>query len=204
MEALGAAVSQVSATRSPVLAAVDGVQQGAAAVDATDRICVTGQGVAARTTQQSGAAATLRARAALTNLPRLLASYQAALAELSIASRPLEGTARLAVMAVVRDGRAEATSVATFGAVAAQAWTRYDALDADTATWITRAVTPWYRDDGEAAAAYAVLVGGSRAGLEQARQALGTASSAVREPVAAQASTLRRADAALASLRSPS
>jgi hypothetical protein len=191
----------VTANRGFVLAAVDSVQKAATALDRTDEICVTGKGVEARTAHRIALPLTQKARESLSVLNRLATGYRGALRALEEASPAVDGNARTALTAVVRDGQAEAAAVERFRATAAALWPHYERLDTDEDTWITRAVTPWYRTDQEAASAYAVLVGGARPALEQARRGLASAAATVRGPSTTQSATLAAADRALSGLR---
>lgn len=177
------------------------MQAGARALDATDAVCAKGHGVAARTSQRAGAAAVHRADDAVQNLPTLVANYRAALAALDRSRTAVSGPPRTALGNVVRDGRLEATAVARFQAVVRTAWQQYTSLDGQEQLWITRAVTPWYRTDKEAADAYSVLVGPGRRFLEVARTQLAQASEALITPSSVQGATLAAADRALATLR---
>lgn len=198
---LDLAVRAVSADRASVLAGVDAVQKAASSLDLTDEVCASGKGVAARTAYRAAEPLTRRARVALSALSRLVTGYRTSLRSLAQASVSVEGAARDALAAVVRDGQVEATAVERFRAEAAAVWPQYEQLGADADLWITRAVTPWYRTDQEAASAYAVLVGDTRPALEQARVRLGAAAAAVRVPSLTQSATLAAADQALAGLR---
>ena len=187
-----------------MLRAVESVQAGAGALDATDAICAKGHGVAARTSQRAGVAAVDRADAAVQNLPTLVANYRAALTALDTASTAVSGAPRTALGNVVRDGRLEATAVAQFQAVVRTAWQQYSSLDGQEKLWIKRAVTPWYRTDKEGADAYSVLVQPGRRFLLVARTQLAQASEALVTPTSVQAATLTAADRALTALRTKS
>jgi hypothetical protein len=199
--ALSTAVTSVSTARGALINAVQAVESGATAVDATDALCAKGRGIAARASQRSGAPAVSTAKAAARNLPTLVTNYRASLSSLDRASKAVSGPALAALKAVVRDGEAEATAVAQFAEVVRTAWQQYAALDGQEQLWIKRAVTPWYRTDQEGANAYAVLVGPGRRFVEVARTQLVQASAAVRTPTEVTAATLRAADKALAAER---
>ena len=201
LDRLDLAVRGLSTARNAALDAAESVQAGASALDATDAVCATGKGVAARTSYRAGAPAVRRARTAVKDLPGLVRSYRGALAALAGTRTAVSGRARAALDAVGRDGAAEADALAQFGTSAAQVWPRYDALDAQEALWIKRAVTPWYRSTQEGANAYAVLVGDDRKALVAARTALGSAAQQLSVPTATQSDTLAAADRALATVR---
>jgi hypothetical protein len=201
LDRLDGAVRAVSADRKAALSAVDAVQAGATALDATDQVCTTGRGVAARTQHDKAGPLAHEAGVAISQLPSLLAAYRSSLTSLGSASVAVTGDARSALLRVVTVGQAEARALAMFRSVARGAWPQYNALDAAEDTWITRAVTPWYRSDKEAADAYAVLVEDQRSALNAARRQLGTAATFVRAPIAAQSATLAAADQSLATVR---
>ncbi|MFN2537460.1 MAG: hypothetical protein ABR549_04810 [Mycobacteriales bacterium] len=183
-----------------MLRAVEAVQAGARALDATDAICAQGHGIAARSRQRTGASDVTRARTGVQNLPTLVTNYRAALSSLDKARTAVSGTARSALENVVRDGQREAKAVAQFQAVVRSAWQQYVSLDGQERLWIKRAVTPWYRTDKEAADAYAVLVQPGRHFLVVARTQLARASAALQTPTAVQSATLAAANRALATL----
>ncbi|MCW2599415.1 MAG: hypothetical protein JWM02_1244 [Frankiales bacterium] len=196
---LDAAVRAVSADRKAVLSAVDGVQVAATALDATDQVCATGRGVAARTAHGKASART--GQAALGLLAAQLPAYRSSLTSLGAASVAVDGAARRALLRVVTVGRAEADALEGFRVVAKRGWPQYVALDAAEDLWISRAVTSWYRTDAEAAAAYALLVEDQRPSLDAARARLGVAAAAVHAPITTESATLAAADRALASVR---
>ena len=187
-----------------MLRAIDAVQAGARALDATDAICAQGHGVAARSSQRRGADAVNRAAAAGSDLPSLVANYRASLSALDKARTAVSGAALTALATVVRDGQTEATAVSDFAATVGSAWQQYASLDGQERLWIKRAVTPWYRTDKEGADAYSVLVQPGRHFLEVARTQLAAAATAVQAPTAVQAATLSAADRALSALRGKS
>jgi hypothetical protein len=82
LDRLDSAVRGVSAARNAALGAAEAVQAGASAVDATDAVCATGKGVAARTSYRTGEPAVRKARTSLRALPSLVKAYRTALAAL--------------------------------------------------------------------------------------------------------------------------
>lgn len=198
---LDAAVRAVSADRGFVLAALDAVQRGASALDATDQVCATGEGVAARSRHRASLPVTHAARVALAMLSARVVTYRQALDDLAAARSSVSASASVALDNVVRDGQAEASAAEVFRVEVVRVWPQYDQLDADEDTWIVRAVTPWYRTAKEGAAAYAVLVDGHRPALEAARARLMAAAAAVQGPSMTQSATLAAADKALAGYR---
>jgi hypothetical protein len=157
--------------------------------------------VAARTSFRKATPPARAASSALSRLPGLVSAYRGSLTSLGAASVAVDGAPRQALLRVVTVGTKEADAVAGFRPVAAAVWPQYLALLAAEDTWITRAVTPWYRTDREAADAYAILVEDRRPALNAARMRLGTAAAAARTPIAAQSATLAAADGALAAVR---
>jgi hypothetical protein len=204
LDQLSTAVTGVATARGPMLRAIEAVQAGARALDATDAVCAQGHGVAARTSQREGAAEVNRAAAAVHDLPTLIANYRASLAALSKARTAVSGAPRTALEAVVRDGQTEATAVSVFAATVRSAWQQYTSLDGQVRLWTKRSVAGWYRTDKEGADAYAVLVRPGRHFLEAARTQLAAASTAVQTPTAVEAATLSAADRALSALRATS
>jgi hypothetical protein len=198
LDKLSMAITGVGAARTAVLSAVQDVEDGAEALDATDAICVTGRGVAARASYRKGQAAYGKAGPALRNLQATVSNYRAALRSLDGNRSAVTGAANTALAAVVRDGGTEATAVAGFASAVGKLWPQYVNLEGQEKVWITRAVTPWYRTDQEAANAYAVLVGSARNFLEVARTRLMNASAALRTATSVASATLAQADAALA------
>ncbi len=207
VRALDAAIGTLGAARGRLLAKVDVIQRAATALDDTDATCALGQGVAARTAHRVAVPLLQQANTAVGELGGDVASYTEALRVLGTlpggASRsPALSAAQSAALAtVVRTGLTEAAAMSAFRAAASGAWPAYRQLSELEDTWITRAVTPWYRTDQEGASAYAVLVGPSRPVLDRARTTLGTAAEGVQAPSAATAVALKAADRALASLR---
>lgn len=194
-------MSAVNAQRAKVLAAVDAVQAGAGAVDETDAACATGKGVPARTSLRATQPLAAKAKTTLDGLPSLTARYRATLATLGTEAKAVSGAQRAAVDAVVRTGQAEAIAVQRFRTAAAAAWPAYAQLLDLESTWVTRAVTPWYRTDAEGAAAWTILADPTRPSVESARDALGTAVTQAVAASRAQSATLAAANTALAGLR---
>jgi hypothetical protein len=194
-------VRVVSADRGFVLAAVDAVQAGASALDRTDEVCTTGEGTAARASHRAAVPLTRKAREALSALGSRVVAYRSALTSLAAASRAVDGTAREALAAAVRDGRAEAGAVSRFLLQVKRVWPQYDQLDADEDTWISRAVSAWYRTPKEGGLAYALLVDSDRPALAAARGGLADAAEQVRGPSMRQSATLALADRALSVFR---
>jgi hypothetical protein len=198
---LDKAVAAVTATRGRLLDAVDANQRAASALDATDELCVAGNGTAARASFRASLPLTRAARLGRIALPAALNEYRRALGSLQSASPAVKGAARTALSDVVRDGGAEADAVQVYLHGLSAAWPQYDALSADQDVWTSHAVSGWYRTRQEGAAAYAVQVEQSRAGLQAARTRLSREAVAVRGPISAQSETLRAANRALQSLR---
>jgi len=191
---LARAVQGLSAARGPLLHRVEAVQAAAGALDQADAVCLRGQGPPARTSHGLAAPLLAPAQAALPVLTAELAAYLRALAALEAAAQGLPAPKQSAVQRVVADGRTEAQALAGFRAAAVSALPAYEQLDRAEATWVGRAVTPWYRSAQEGSDAYAVLVSDGRPGLTVARQRLGAAAAAVSTAVRKQSAALRAAD----------
>lgn len=191
----------LAADRQVVLGAVEAVQTAATALDATDEVCLTGEGTKARTSHRKAVPVTKTAEARLRSLTRTLAVYDGALSSLAAASVAVEGTARAALLRVVTNGKEEAAAVEVFRVRANRVWPQYQALDGFETLWITRAVTPWYRTPQEGSNAYQVMVEDQRPALAAARSELGAAVASVGTSIALQSSTLAAADKALEAVR---
>ncbi len=202
LDRLDAVVRLVATDRRAVLAAVESVQVAATALDQTDQVCLTGNGIAARTSHRQATPLAQTAATRLRALTGTLAAYRAALGSLTAASVAVTGAARSALLRVVTAGQAEAVAVEAFRVRSNGVWPQYVALDGFEALWITRSVTPWYRTDQEGSNAYQVLVEDQRPALAAARTKLGNAVTAVQPAIEAQGSTLVAADQALSSVRS--
>lgn len=198
LDRLSAAITGVGTARSAVLNAVQAVERGASALDATDAVCATGRGVAARTSYRKGSETYAEAKVALRDLAGMVSNYRASLSALDRSRVAVKGAASAALVQVVRDGQTEATAVGEFEAAVTAAWPQYAALEGQEALWIKRAVTPWYRTDQEGSDAYAVLVTPFRHFLEVARTRFLNAEQALQTPTSVQAATLDAADRALA------
>ena len=194
---LTAAISNVNAQRLQVLGAVDAVQRAATALDDVDAVCSTGQGPEARDALRKAKPLVEEARRQLVGLPAATARYRGGLGALGRQRVLVSGDGRAGVQAVVRDGRAEADAVARFQTTVTSLWPAYEQLLQLEDTWVTRAVTPWYRSDQEAAAAYTVLVDDSRARLEAARDQLAAVATAAVAASSTQSATLQAANSAL-------
>ena len=187
----------MGSTRATLVRDVAAVQAGAAAIDAADVACARGDGVGARSTLRRAAGPADRATAALRGLPGELTAYGRALDALDAARRGLEPVQARVLSTVVTAGRAEVTAGRAFGPGAAAAWPAYARLRRDEATWVTRAVTPWYRSTSEGADAYVVLVSDRRPALARARARLSEAAAALALVLARGQQVLDAADRVL-------
>ncbi len=196
-------MADITAVRGRVLAKVDAVQRAATALDDVDAACARGEGVPARSAHRDALPLLSPARIAVASLGGDVAAYTEALRILGqVQGRSsLDAPQTAALAQVVRDGLAEAAALSEFRAAASGLWPAYEELTRVQDTWITRAVTPWYRDAQEGSSAYAVLVEPTRPALERARASLGTAVDTVRGPSTAQTATLAAANKALLPLR---
>lgn len=201
LDRLDSAVRAVSTDRKAMLHAVGVVEAAATALDATDLVCTTGQGSPARSSHRKAVPLETRAESQLRVLVGIVGAYEQALRALGMASVAVDGAARSALLRVVTSGQAEATAVRAFGARATGLWPQYVALNKNEALWITRAVTPWYRNDQEGKAAYQVLMEDLRPALDVARTQLGNAVNRVQQVVEGQTAVLAAADGALAAVR---
>ena len=201
LDRLDAVVRAVAADRRAVLDTVAAVESAASALDATDAVCLTGRGVAARTEHRKAAPLAARAAARMRVLTGALAAYRASLVSLAAASVAVSGAPRAALARAVTTGRQEIAAVTAFGKAVAGVWPQFVELDSLESTWITRAVTPWYRSEKEARDAYIVLVEDQRPALNAARGRLGEAVTALQGRVAAQTRALADADRALTGTR---
>jgi len=203
---LSSAITGFDRARRAVLAATGDVVTAAEALDAADEACAAGALTAASTARTAARAALPRGRIALAGLPIRLAGYTAALTRLAEAERAatrLGPAQRSALDAVVTGGQAENDAAEAFGVAGRTAWPAYAALDAAQSTWLDRRLAGWYRDQQEAADAYAVLVRDGRPALERARTLLARVDRA-RQPISErERAAVDAADAALAPLRSP-
>ncbi|MCU1586704.1 MAG: hypothetical protein JWN31_197, partial [Frankiales bacterium] len=100
---LDKAVAAVTATRGRLLDAVDANQEAAGRLDATDALCVAGNGPAARASFRASLPQTRAARLGRIALPAAITEYRRALASLKAASPAVSGAARSALADVVRD-----------------------------------------------------------------------------------------------------
>jgi hypothetical protein len=201
VQRLDAAVAGLSAARRPLLADVDAVQAAATALDEVDAVCATGDGVKARTAYRAARPKVLAAQQALSDLAAGVGRYEQALSTLSAEVDAGSAAVRKALTAVVRDGRKEASALGSFRTSVGLLWPSYDLLVSQEQTWITRAVTPWYRTASEGASAYAILTSHGRSQLTDARESLATAAHVLAGPSAVQSATLQAADQVLAQQR---
>lgn len=197
---LDAAIRAISPARTKLIADISAVQAGASALDTADEVCGTGKGTAARTAHRTAEPAVTAAQGALKRLSADVTSYTVALGRLDAAAGTAP-SAREALVQAVSAGRAEAAAADGFRTASAAAWPRYAQLDRDESTWITRALTPWYRSASEAANAYTVLVASTRPALELARTSVATASEQAVRASTATSTALAAADQALSGLR---
>ena len=192
-----AAVRAVGSTRNAVVRGVGAVQAAAAALDAVDAVCAKGEGVPARRVLRNAEVPVDQARAALRTLPTQLSAYAAALAALEPVARTLVPAEGQALAGVTSSGRTEVAAGRAFIREASSAWPAYARLARDEATWVHRAVTPWYRTRTEGASAYVVLISDRRPALAQARARLAAAAAALQPVMLAQQKVLDAADRVL-------
>jgi hypothetical protein len=195
------AVEAVNATRRTVLATSGAVPAAATALDGADEACATGNRDLAAEARSAASTAAGAVDEALAAMPPQLTDYRAALAELARAGAALGPAQQQALDAAAAAGEREATAQETFVGDARSAWPAYAALGQVQATWLERASAGWYRDRGEAAAAYVVLRDPVATELKQARSALAAADAARRPSIEAMRAALAEADGSLSPLR---
>lgn len=200
---LDAAVAEVDRTRSQLLAVPAAVVTAATALDAADDASASGSASAAAEGRRTARPALPAARTALAATGQRAADHRTALRELAAAAQPLPEGPATAVAEVVAAGEQETAATERFAAAALQVLPAYAAVDEVQATWLDRARAGWYRDQAEAAAAYAVAVRPRRAALDDARTALRAADEARRPATERQRAALTAADRALEALRAP-
>lgn len=203
---LDAAITAFDQARTRVLTSTADLVAAALALDAADEACAAGALKAAATARTRARAATPKGRTALAGLPMRLTAYAAALSELTVAAQAAHGLSdaqRQAVADVVTGGQAEHDAADAFGVAGRAAWPAYADLDAAQSTWLDRRLAGWYRDQQEAAAAYAVLVRDGRPALQRARTLLERVDAARRPVSERERAAVAAADVALASLRTP-
>lgn len=186
-----------------MLSAVEAIERAATQIDTTDELSAAGKGQPARASFRTSLPMMRTARQGLTRFGELITSYSTALDRLRDASRtglvrPAESSA---LQAAVRDGRKEAAALEGFRGTLSAVWPVYGRLAADEDVWTSHAVSGWYRNAKEAAAAYAVLVRPRRTALQAARSRLAAAANGLEAPTQQQAATLKLADKALDRLR---
>ncbi len=203
LSALDRSTADITAVRGRLLAKVDAVQRAATALDDADQACARGEGSPARTAHRAARPLLGPARIAVASLGGDVAAYTDALRVLGLVQGKLhlEATQTAALAQVVRDGLSEAAALSSFRAATRELWPVYEQLDGVEDTWITRAVTPWYRNAQEGSSAYALLVAPTRPALDRARASLGAAVEGLMGPSRDQSATLAAANRALESLR---
>jgi hypothetical protein len=206
LTALGQAITAFDAARAVVLRTSEDVIVAALALDAADEACAAGATQTATAARSRVRVAVPKARIALAALPSRLTTYARALSTLQAARAAAAGLSaeqRSALDAVVAGGRAEAAATDAFRVAGKTAWPAYADLDAAESTWLDRRLAGWYRDQKEAAAAYAVLVRDGRPALLRARTLLQRVDAARRPMSDRERRAVLAADAALQPLRSP-
>ena len=192
--------------RKQVLASTGAIVAGATALDAADDACASGSRTKALAARPPARAAGGKVRTALAGLPLRVKAYTTAAAELAAATKAatsLDDPQRAAMDEVVAGGRAEAMAADAFRVAGKTAWPSYDVLNDVQSLWLDRVLAGWYRDQQEAANAYAVLGADNRPKLERARTLLQRVDAARRPVSERERAALARADTALAPLRSP-
>lgn len=203
---LDAAIAAFNTARAAALNATGVIIAGATALDAADEACASGSRARASSARPAARAAGGKVRTALAALPLRVKAYDRATAELSAAATAassLSADQRAAVTSVVDGGRRESAAADAFRVAGASAWPAYEEQNRVQSRWLDRALAGWYRTDQEAADAYSVLSDDNRVALDRARTLLQRVDAARRPISERERLALKRADAALASLRSP-
>lgn len=203
---LSAAITAFDAARAQVLARTGDLIAAAIALDDADDACAAGASKVAASARAKARAAMPKARTALSLLPARLTAYTRALETLAAAEKAatsLSPDQRTALDTVVTGGRAETDAADAFRVAGKAAWPAYVDLDAAQSTWLDQRLAGYYRDQQEAADAYAAATGDQRPALERARTLLQRVDAARRPISERERAALAVADTALASLRSP-
>jgi hypothetical protein len=203
---LDAAIATFNTARAQALNATGVIVAGATALDAADEACATGSRTRAAAARPAARAAGGKVRTALAALPMRVKAYDRAATDLAAAAKAatsLTDEQRAAITAVVDGGRRESAAADAFRVAGATAWPAYEEQDRVQSRWLDRAQGGWYRTEQEAADAYSVLSDDNRPALDRARTLLQRVDAARRPISEAERLALKRADAALATLRSP-
>lgn len=196
LERLSAAIRDVNTARKRL--ADDGAVLGAAALalDDVDEVAVTGDRKAARDRRPKAAGAVQKAAPIVRRLNEHVRTYQRAVTALSAAEAPGLTPEQLAALRnAVQAGRDELNELQSYATAVTSVWTRYEKLDADQKTWVSRAYNGWYRTTEESADAYVVMT--ERPKLAAARR---TFASADQRRVQAGRTATERFDKARATL----
>jgi hypothetical protein len=180
LDALGAAIRAVNRTRQAVLDDAAGLVAAARAVDEGDEAAARGDRRTAIRLRPSIDLAVRTRDAADRRIQAGIAAYGKAVEALdAVGGAPdLAAEHRAALAAVVRTARLETAADTRFATAVRSAWPAYATIHERFRTWTTRATAGWYRNDREAADAYAVLVSDHRSRLEAARTAFQQADAA--------------------------
>lgn len=182
LQALDAAIGSLSAARGALLADASTTTAGAAALDAVDAAAASGS---AEDTRVALAAVPPGSGEAAARLTDRVTAYARSLVGVEDASMDpaLPAELREALTALVPAGRAEVATAARLAAVTGvgRRWEPYVELAAAADTWLVRRSAGWYRDQQEAAAAYAVLTAAPRPALTTLRRDLAEADAAQAE-----------------------
>lgn len=163
LERLSAAIKGVNDARKRLADDANTLVAAARALDAVDEVAVTGDRQAARARRPAAVRATAAAAIVARRLNQDVAAYEKAVAALDAAEAPGLTPEQLdALRAAAQAGRAEVTALRRYAAAVTGVWGRYEELDADQKLWLTRASNGWYRNQKEAAGAYAVLTDRTR------------------------------------------
>jgi len=202
LDALSAATDLVNQGRATALERARKVTEGLERRDAVDGLASAGDRSAVRSADDAADTAITMALGALDDLGPALAAYQRGIDDLGRAatSSDLSTEQRRLIGTVVAAVRAEISATRDLASAVRAGVPAYTALAGHLDEWIRRARAGWYRNETEAANAYAVLVGDTRAALDRVRAAVARADEARAAAGERTTEALRAARAALAPL----
>lgn len=184
---LADAIDLVNDGRATVLERVGKVIDGLERRDAVDGLAAAGDRLGARQSDEPADAAYQQSALALNDVGIAVEAFQRGLDDLAAAARTdqLDAVQRRFLGTVVAEGRAEISATRLLANAVRRALPAYVELGARLDEWLRRARAGWYRDQTEAANAYAVLGSDLRGRLDSARAAV-TAADAVRTAAVAR------------------
>ncbi|HVF21226.1 MAG TPA: hypothetical protein VNA14_13435 [Mycobacteriales bacterium] len=180
LDALSDAIELVNQGRATALDRARKLTSGLERRDAVDALATTGARSAAGQADPGADEAMTQAVRALDDLGPALEAYQRGIDDLgrAAASPELTTEQRRPLGTVIATARVEISATRALASAVRAGLPSYAALGGHLDEWLRRARAGWYRNEGEAANAYAVLVGDTRARLEQVRSAVSDADAA--------------------------